>query len=225
MLKQFGGDETKIEHGAATSKDLGNVEIDHCYGANMDMLEDDFNINAGQCSTLEKLKTQVKMSREPRAMMVDDVGSGKSEDPKTASPSVQNSESEIKAPKVASMKDGLNEHLHMEREQFIRSVRNLENGRARSSVFSNVDKTNHVKKVCIRFEEKTRLVIRNVETDEFERETREKMGLKGNTTVYMTHEGRKIGWRQLGEIQADGLVEMTVAMRGDGKKKKGGEAL
>ena len=36
----------------------------------------------------------------------------------------------------------------------------------------------------------------------------------------MTNEGRRIGWRELGETQADGLVEMSVVMRGGGRKKK-----
>ena len=164
------------------------------------------------------------MSRESRAMTMDAAGSGKPRGVTIAGPRAQNSEPEVKAPKLASVMDGVNEHLQRKGEQFIpsdRPDRNLETWRARSSMFSNVERAHHVKQVCIRFEGKTRLVdVRKGETDELERETGEKMGLEEDTEVYMTHEGRKIGWRQLEEIQADGLVEMSVVMRDGGKKKE-----
>ena len=133
------------------------------------------NNNADQHSTLEKLKTRIEMSRESRAMTMDDAGSGRPRSATTASQRVQNSEPEVKAPKPASMKDGVNEHLQRKGEQFIQVTdrdRHLATRRARSSVFSNVERAHHVKQVCLRIEEKTRLVdVRNGETDDLERET------------------------------------------------------
>ena len=38
----------------------------------------------------------------------------------------------------------------------------------------------------------------------------------------MVSEGRKVDWREVGEIQADRLVETTPMMKGGGKKKKSG---
>ena len=55
---------------------------------------------------------------------------------------------------------------------------------------------------------------------EIEEEMREKMKIEKRWDIYMTNEGKVVGWRDLEEVRDGGMVEIGLRMRGAGKKKK-----
>ena len=77
------------------------------------------------------------------------------------------------------------------------------------------------KQVWFRFEGKTRLVDIWGRDLEIEKEAREKMRLGKDLDIYMTSEGRMIGWKDLEEIRDGEMIEVGLRMKGGGKKNKG----
>ena len=67
----------------------------------------------------------------------------------------------------------------------------------------------------------TRLIDIWGRDSEIEEEIREKMRIEKNLDIYMTSEGKMIGWKDLEEIRDGEMVEVGLRMRGGGKKKKG----
>ena len=80
------------------------------------------------------------------------------------------------------------------------------------------------KQAWFRIEGKTRLIDIGRRDSEIEKEARETMGLGKDLDIYkdiyMTSEGRKIDWRDLGEIRDGGMIEVGLRMKGGGMKKK-----
>ena len=77
------------------------------------------------------------------------------------------------------------------------------------------------KQIWFRFEGKTRTIDIWGQDSEIEEEMREKMRIEKRWDIYMTNEGKVIGWRDLEEIRDGRMVEIGLRMRGGGKKKKG----
>ena len=75
-------------------------------------------------------------------------------------------------------------------------VRVLETANAKDGVSEHLPASDRIL-------ETGRSCCRRGETDELEREIRGRWGWRKNTEVYMTNEGRRIGWQELGKTQAD----------------------
>ena len=80
------------------------------------------------------------------------------------------------------------------------------------------------KQIWVRFEGKTRAIDIWGQDSEIEEEIREKMRIEKRWDIYMTNEGKVIGWRDFEEIRDGEMVEIGLRMRGGGKKKNGGES-
>ena len=76
------------------------------------------------------------------------------------------------------------------------------------------------KQIWFRFEGKTRAIDIWRQDSEIEEEIREKMRIEKRWDIYMTNEGKVVGWRDLEEVRDGGMVEIGLRMRGGGKKKK-----
>ena len=77
------------------------------------------------------------------------------------------------------------------------------------------------KQIWFRFEGKTRAIDIWGQDSEIEEEIREKMRIEKRWDIYMTNEGKVVGWRDLEEIRDGRMVEIGLRMRSGGKKKKG----
>ena len=71
-----------------------------------------------------------------------------------------------------------------------------------------------------RIEGKTRLIDIGGQDWEIEKEAREKMRLGKDLDLYVTSEGRKIDWGDLGKIQDGGMIEVGFRMKGGRMKRK-----
>ena len=76
------------------------------------------------------------------------------------------------------------------------------------------------KQIWFRFEGKTRAIDIWGQDSEIEEEIREKMKIEKRWDIYMTNEGKVVGWRDLEEVRDGERVEIGFRMRGGGKKKK-----
>ena len=79
------------------------------------------------------------------------------------------------------------------------------------------------KQIWFRFEGKTRIIDIWGQDPEIEEEIRERMRIEGSWDIYMTNEGKVIGWRDLEQMRDGEMVEIRLRMRGRRKEEEGDE--